>query len=600
MSDDVFQEEKMNKRLLCLLLSFVMLVSVMLTGCSSNENELQNIAEAAARNTMTLSMYLMSEKEVSEDQVEKIENAVNQITKARFKVQLDLRYFTEDEYYEAVEAAFKKTKEDKDAKAAAEKAEKEALKNEGKTVAKTSEEVTEEATIINEYGIPELAYPTIKDSQVDIFYLGGYDKFSEYSGKSWLSALDDPLSSDAQIITDYVSDIYLTYLKELSMGATYMIPSNAPAGEYTYMLVNKDILAKYDYATTEGFSSLVCDNVKDILANVSLYDKDYLPLYSSTGEIDALNVSYFGTDANGTITYDFSVLGGTVDPTWGYMENSHYYDYHNIFANVSFKNQITALTEYRINGYYGTEADANKPFAVGYVKGSAELKELYSDDYEVIVLDTPKISTEELYANGFAVSTYATDVSRCMDIITYLSTNVDFRNLLLYGIEGENYEIIEEELDGVIYKMVNRLNENYVMDVNKTGNVTIAYPMVGELPNIREYQKLQNRDTTPKLDLGFALDVVMEPINKEAMAELAELSLELKEKMLACKSIEELDAFFTEASALVANNDSYKIMSDTEYNKYSPNYNAEANGEGCGFAYIYKTWLDNNKLWPTE
>ena len=40
-------------------------------------------------------------------------------------------------------------------------------------------------------------------------------------------------------------------------------------------------------------------------------------------------------------------------------------------------NTIGQLKEYVNNGYYGTEEDADKPFAVGYVKGGAELAEKY-------------------------------------------------------------------------------------------------------------------------------------------------------------------------------------------------------------------------------
>jgi uncharacterized protein YcfL len=86
----------MNKRLLCLLLSFVMLVSVVFTGCSGDDDAICKITEAAAKNTMTLSMYLMSEEEVSAEHEKKIEDAVNLITKSKFKVQVDLRYYTPD------------------------------------------------------------------------------------------------------------------------------------------------------------------------------------------------------------------------------------------------------------------------------------------------------------------------------------------------------------------------------------------------------------------------------------------------------------------------------------------------------------------------
>ena len=636
----------MNKRILCLLLSFVMLASVLLTGCGqkTDEEKIDKINETAAKNTVTLSMYLMSESEVSAEQEAKIEEAVNLITKSKFKIQVDLRYYTPDKYYDALEGAFKAAEEEKAAK-----------KNNKGNAAKTTAEgeaATEEATIINQYGIPELAYPSISDNQVDIFYVGGYNRLDSYVMKNWVTTVDDSLSSDAQIISDYVSEVYLKYVNTVSRG-TYMVPTNTAVGEYTYMLLNKEMLKKYNYSSTKGFTSLVSKDVKDLLANVAQYDKDYLPLYSGTGELDLIDITYYGVDANGSLTYDFSVMGGRKDPTWKYLQPNNFYDFHNVFSSLYFKEQVRDLTEYRLNGYYGTEADANKKFAVGYIKGSADIAEVYGDEYELIVLDTPKMSTDQLYANGFAVSTFTAKSSRAMEVITYLNTNVDFRNLILYGIEGENYEIVEKEVDDVMYKTVQRLNDSYMMDVNKTGNVIIAYPTVDELPNIREYQKIQNRDTSVMLDLGFVLaqddptdryykgaasidemdEAVLEEllaggmteeeviakiaegvekeknddhdyVNVTAMGKLAELSDKLKAEMLAVESLEELDAFFTRAESEVNANRYFATMVNILYDRNYKNdqrpeisYNAEEYGVGAGFACLYKQWLDSHKLW---
>ena len=166
----------MNKRIICLLLSAIMLLSVALTGCSkkTDDEAMENVTETASESTMTLTMYLMSESEVSEEQASKLEEAVNKITKSKFKTKLILKYFTEDQYTKALEEAFQKTKEEKDAKKAAERALKEAIKRGEATSATTATGTTAEETIVNELGVTELKYPTVSENQVDIFYLGGH------------------------------------------------------------------------------------------------------------------------------------------------------------------------------------------------------------------------------------------------------------------------------------------------------------------------------------------------------------------------------------------------------------------------------------------
>ena len=110
----------MNKRLISLFLSIVMLLSACsLIGCSkkTDEEAVEDVTETAAESTMTLSMYLMSEEPVSAAQAEKIQIAVNKITKSKFKTQLELRYFTKAQYNEALTQAFKETEDAKEAKA---------------------------------------------------------------------------------------------------------------------------------------------------------------------------------------------------------------------------------------------------------------------------------------------------------------------------------------------------------------------------------------------------------------------------------------------------------------------------------------------------
>ncbi|MBQ7384828.1 MAG: hypothetical protein IJV72_08585, partial [Clostridia bacterium] len=378
----------MSKRILCLLLAVIMLSTVVLAGCSKKDDETikEEISEEASESTITLSMYLMSEEEVSEDKVEELEAAVNKITKSKFKTKIDLRYFTEEEYNEALDKAFLDTEDAKEAKKKAEAALKEAIKKGEATTAASTEE-TEEETVVNEYGVTELKYPPIEDYQVDIFYLGGYDKFAEYFTKGWLSRLDEELASSSKLLNDYVTPEFLTHMKAMK-GGTYAIPNNTVVGEYTYMLLNKDALAKWNYAVSDSFTNLTCDSVQDLLDKVSRFQSDeFLPIKSFTGELDISHVKYFGLDENGNRIDSFSVMGGTYASNYKYKNQNEYYPCLNLFADAGFRSQMQVLTGYKEKGYYGTEADAAKPFAVGYIKGNYMDIESYLEDYEVVVVE---------------------------------------------------------------------------------------------------------------------------------------------------------------------------------------------------------------------
>ncbi len=110
-----------------------------------------------------------------------------------------------------------------------------------------------------------------------------------------------------------------------------------------------------------------------------------------------------------------------------------------------------------------------------YVKESGVLPPYYTagENYYVIQLQEPVADSNEIYNGAFAVSAYSKDVNRSMEIITYLNTREDIRNLFGYGVEGVHYSIDEDT--GVL----TRLNNEYNMKLEYTGNTFIAHAPEG-------------------------------------------------------------------------------------------------------------------------
>ena len=136
----------MSKKLLCLFLGLVMLLGVCLTACGEKDDDeaMKDIEDDASQTAITLSMYLMTEapvnkckydetlvdangknnskmceeciketkKEIKKENVletctyQAISKAVNSITETKYKTRLELRFYTEDEYYKALDNAF--------------------------------------------------------------------------------------------------------------------------------------------------------------------------------------------------------------------------------------------------------------------------------------------------------------------------------------------------------------------------------------------------------------------------------------------------------------------------------------------------------------
>ena len=513
----------MKKRLTCLLLCFVMLLSLALASCAgeTEEEAKENIIDDASDTAITLTMWVVSEEKVEPEAANAVSKAINSITNSKFKTKLVLHFFTEEEYRDKLESTILAYEE--------EKKHKEEIETEPETELDTGDTtpVTDE-TETNEYGMTVIKYPEALANQVDIIYITGEDMYIDFIDNGWLYELDTELASSSKKIKEYVSSTLMSAAKY--NGTTYAIPNNRVIGDYTYMLLNKELIQKYSqegyvqYGQIDGFFN---ENLYLYLQTIyeieSQFDSDIVPIDATYEECLELLAHYWSFD---TETYDmvnkFSVFGSHYKDMESLSRGSVALGYGSLFEDEDFVKAFLQLNKYK----YGTDANLGSYFgdakgktaAVKFVtgdstvltynekEGSYEYVETVGGkkvSYYPIVVKYPTASSEDIYGNMFGVCSYTQSLSRSMKIVTYLNTNADFRNLLQYGVEGTHYEV-EEDADG--NKTVKRLSKDYLMDIYATGNVFIAYPEPEMSADIWESGKVQNRYSLvePLLGLDFA------------------------------------------------------------------------------------------------
>ena len=296
-------------------------------------------------------------------------------------------------------------------------------------------------------------------------------------------------------------------------------------------------------------------------------------------------------------------MGGSTSDKVFAAENQ-YITFDNVLLNSFFQDQLKTLVTYKENGYYAKADESDKPFAIGYIKGTPVDALQYAEDYEIVVVEKPKMTSANAYDHTFAVSSNTSSTSRSMKIITYLNTNETFRNLLLYGIEGENYEIVEQtakNLQGVdtVYKTVRKLNNDYDMALEKTGNIMLAYPLEDELPNIREYQKLQNSEAETALDFGFTFTYDDIYLNQEMLRESREFADEVYAEIMALDSIEDSNNFYNTINSRIIGNTYIELSLKHTYGEGDALYveTSMELGEGASLAYAYFKWLNDMQIY---
>ena len=584
------------KRLLCLLLALVMLLSLSLVSCDEKTED----AEADVdKNTgaKTITLRIITEKEVCNNAEElaeylekecggdkesqkykdmlatmkayqDVEDEISKKTKSDFKTNVDILFYTEDEYEELLEKTMAdyalEQKNAERAQRALEKYIKEyrawmtaqgypAAEYPDSAIAKVFYQnfpehekykdfskqngTGEDVYVKNELGINELVYPEAEKNQLDIIYLSGYDMYMEYVENEWVAPLNSFINTTGLQLTYNISPTLLNGVKV--NGETYAIPNNVQIGEYTYMLVDKELAEKYKHTYT-SFSNIAECGV--FVNDISENHKDILPIDSTFEECMSFFVWYWNVEptvdpVTGSNSYSigdstkFSVLGTYFSDPSKVGRGTIELGFNSLLADAEYRQTLLALRNYEMNGCYNQGANENRDvenaaikfvddgtyamYREAFYKNGVLKSEndsdygVYTDEngkeYYLYVAKYPQAGDAELYGNMFAVSASSKNTQACMEVITLLNTDPTVRNLLQYGIkQGEhndgqtpNYTIDEET--GVL----RRLNNLYMMKVERTGNCFIAYPEEGLAPDYWENAKAQNNDAVINPLMGF-------------------------------------------------------------------------------------------------
>ncbi len=619
----------MKKRILCLFLGIVMILSAMLVSCSSGgDEEGADVSNNTGAKTITLSIITEkkvcnTEEELAEyleeicggdkesaeykdmlktmEAYETVEKRISAITKSQKKTNVDILFYTEDEYRTKLEESMAEYAYRQQMTENAERAldkyidqYRDWLEAQGYPAAEYSDAVisksfykyfpeyeeykandddsgvVEDAYQKNELGVPELVYPKAEDGQLDIVYISGYDMYSSYIENEWLAPLASHISSTGQPLTYNISPSLLDGVKV--DGETYAIPNNVRIGEYTYMLVDKVLADNYKYLY-ESFGNLV--ECRNFISDVTKNEEGVLPIDATFDECADLFAWYWNIDittndfglSEYAINRDnrFSLLGTFFDDPTKIGRGEIELGFNSLFANEKYREMYLCLKEYEFNGSYRKENDTRSDPAVSFITGSYTLQRearqgeegeytyVYKDEngkeYYMYVAKCPRADEDALYGNMLGISSTSKNIEACMEVITLINTNSEVRNLLQYGIkEGEhetgkqaNYKIDEET--GVLY----RLNDLYMMDIEKTGNCFIAYPEEGNSPDYWEDAKSQNNDALIDPLLGFDFNERLAEysanLDDNLLKNLDMLTAEVLAQIEKCENYDELEAY---------------------------------------------------------
>lgn len=433
----------MKKRLMSLGLCMLMLVSTTSILSSCKDDSTRETEEPVKPMTVTLNM--ITDERTTENGIDAVQKAINQITENDLNVHVVLQLYTKDEYHDAILNKSQARLDDISA---------------GKKYSSIGSIDDQKVIEIADGKYRTVtAYPEPYANQLDIFVVTGYDMLTEFVDAGIVTDVTDAMSStEATLIAKYVSSKLLGYGNVND--AQYAVPGNSYYGAYEYLLVKKSLFDKYPYSIKDmtGLASL-----REYLVDVAENEEGVIPLY---------NVGSLGLTS--VLERDSIVSSFVPD---GAVETDTYRP-DNILKNASVQAQLaTIIACGSVNGDYAKDVDVvdfDANFAAAYITGDAGTPELYKDDYYVIQTRKPVADADEIFSSMFAVSPYTSDVNRCMQLINLLMTNETLLNMLLYGVENTTY--VRDEDTGIISrKYSNDTDSIYIMDENLIGNLFLAW-----------------------------------------------------------------------------------------------------------------------------
>ncbi|MBO7215638.1 MAG: hypothetical protein J6V84_01425 [Clostridia bacterium] len=457
----------MKNRVAALLLIVLMLLPV-LASCSKE-------VPPTETEVTVYTLHMIKGDTTTEEAIKKVELALNRILFYRLGSCVEIHAYTEDEYYDVIEAKYAEMEEYKLKKEEEKKNNKDKDKNKDKN--ESSEEVSVDVFTGDDYLdlLMDGGEYVREEPRFDIFLINDYDKYYELATDGKLSAINEILNSECKILKDYIHPTILS--AAVIDKKTYGIPLNTIIGEYSYMVFDKELLDQHgvDYQTMKSL-----DDLQDYLSVIAEQNPDVVPLSNTA---DPTSVDYI-----------FSSLSPA------YVKDKYV---HSSFESSELASYYSVIQMFNSMGYL-READEDDRIAVQFISGNeetiAKLEAETGREYEYTVYSNP-VATNDNCINGiFAFSSFCTanELKAAMELVAAIYTNPELANIFAYGVEGEHYLLND---DG----QVERRNEDYIIDPEYSGNRFLTYTLAGDDADKWEKAKLQNLNAEIAVDIGFTL-----------------------------------------------------------------------------------------------
>lgn len=340
------------------------------------------------------------------------------------------------------------------------------------------------------------------EENIDILFTSNWSlNYSEIVSKGALKNLDN-------LIDNYMPKTK-TMIPELVWDATriegnvYGVPNYQVSFVQPALIFKKDIVDKYDLKDEIYNVKKMSDLTKIfevVKANepemfMTAVNPDYY-VWDITNKDDYIETETFGGVPCG-VNYDLEVIN-LVDNTdyQGYREAD--FELAKLWTEKGYFHPDASLVK-----DFTAEKQAGKFFLINdvYKPGvEADMKNRYGYDVYAVPMSLPVLSTNSCTATLTAISRTSKNPERAAMLIELMNTDIELYNLIVFGIEGEQYNKVAENRIELIP------DSGYSGFAWMMGTQFNAYLLPGQEDDVWEVTKKMNMDVIPAPTLGFSFN----------------------------------------------------------------------------------------------
>ncbi|MFW5981224.1 MAG: ABC transporter substrate-binding protein [bacterium] len=347
--------------------------------------------------------------------------------------------------------------------------------------------------------------------QADIIFTAEWDNFYANQAKGAFLALDDLLDEYGQGIKDNI-------IPELLDGPVvndklYAIPTNKEAAANNAYFLKTEVIDELDLWDELAVVQESMDprDLEPLLAAVKENKPDMTPLWLGGDDFFGWNIPVEEADK-------FAGFPGVaflaVDTESNTVVNA-LEEHEGRLASYDL------IRDWYLKGYVNNDAattrtkpsDALKSGRGWIITGSGKpdsenaAAASYGMDFEKVERNIAKITTSSVTGSMLAINQNTKHPDKAMQVIDLLHRDKDFWNLFVWGIEGEHYEKVDENIISLPEDVEKRADTGYDPGINwEIGNEFLSYIWDSENPNKWDLYREYNENAEPTYLLGFVFN----------------------------------------------------------------------------------------------